>query len=150
MIQINGMSFDVRNGQVFVNGKRMVPADGSDLGVSRSTRSGASFSMGGDIVGSISMGNTGSCVSINGDEGDKDGQEYTLHLDKDGRVGGNVDGSLTVTGNNVTLIIEGRVGGSVNTSGPVTCERVGGSVNTLGNVTCDRIGGSVNAATIKR
>lgn len=149
MIQINGMSFDVRNGQVFVNGKRMVPADGSDFGVFRSTCLGVSIS-GEDIMGGISMGNMGSCVSINGDEGDKDGQEYTLHLDKDGRVGGNVDGSLTVTGNDVILIIEGRVGGSVNTSGPVTCGRVGGSVNTSGNVTCDRIGGSVNAATINK
>lgn len=136
MISINGLSFDVRNGQVFVNGKRMVPADGSDLGVAKGSRSGVSISMGGDILG--------------GNSGDDPSVEYTLHLDKDGRVVGDVEGSLTVTGQNVTLIIEGRVGGSVNTSGPVTCERVGGSVNAKGNVTCDRIGGSVNAAIVHK
>ncbi len=136
MIQINGMNFDVRNGKVFVNGKHMVPADGSDLGVSRGGSGHVSISMsGGDIVGGNASGDFG--------------EDYTLHLDKDGRVAGDVDGSLTVTGQNVTLIIEGKVGGSVNTTGSVTCERVGGSVNA-GSVTCDRVGGSVNAAVVNK
>lgn len=114
MINVNGHRIEFRNGQVILNGQRMVPADGTNSGVS------------------ITMG-----------------EEYTLNLDQDGKVVGDVHGSLTVQGNNVTLIIQGRVGGSVNTGGSVTCEKVGGSVNAA-TVTCDRVGGSVNAAVVNR
>lgn len=75
-----------------------------------------------------------------------DSGDRTLTLDKDGRVVGDVHGNLDVQASvPVTLIIEGRVGGSVSCTGDVRCERVGGSANAGRDIVTDRIGGSANA-----
>ena len=73
-----------------------------------------------------------------------------LKLDQDGTVKGNVEGDLIVEGSvPVTLIIEGTVGGSVQTTGNVTCTDVGGTVQTDGNVTCGTVQGTVMCNNVK-
>ena len=74
-----------------------------------------------------------------------DSGDRTLTLDRDGRVVGDVLGSLEVHGQNLTVIIEGNVGGSVTCGGDLTCEKVGGSANAGRDVRTGKVGGSANA-----
>lgn len=79
-----------------------------------------------------------------------DSGDRNLVLDKDGRVVGDILGSLEVKSNklfgSVTLVIEGNVGGSVTCAGDLTCNKVGGSANAGRDITVEGvIGGSANA-----
>ena len=72
--------------------------------------------------------------------------QQKLTLDKNGRVCGDVGGDLVVEGENVTLVIEGSVQGSVSSSGPVTANAIYGSINAGGDVVVrGSVFGSVNA-----
>lgn len=74
-----------------------------------------------------------------------DSGDRVLTLDRDGKVVGDVMGSLEVHGQNVTVVVQGNVGGSVTCGGDLTCERVGGSANAGRDVRTERVGGSANA-----
>lgn len=99
---------------------------------------GASLYVNGKLYGPIDSkpGETPPVI----DTGDR-----VLNLDKDGKVVGDVLGSLEVHGQNVTVIIQGRVGGSVSCGGDLTCESVGGSANAGRDIKAGRVGGSANA-----
>lgn len=74
-----------------------------------------------------------------------DSGDRMLTLDRDGKVVGDVQGSLEVHGTGVTVIVQGNVGGSVTCGGDLTCEKVGGSANAGRDVRAGKVGGSANA-----
>lgn len=74
-----------------------------------------------------------------------DSGDRVLTLDRDGKVVGDIQGSLEVHGQNVTVIIQDNVGGSVACGGDLTCEKVGGSANAGRDVRAGKVGGSANA-----
>jgi cytoskeletal protein CcmA (bactofilin family) len=73
-----------------------------------------------------------------------------IKLDQDGTVKGPIEGDLIVESNHpVTLIIQGKVGGTVQTNSTVTCGDVGGTIQTDGDVTCGTVKGTVMCRNVK-
>lgn len=148
-VNVNGVSFEVKNGRVYKNGKLMVEADSlpgttatskEDL-TPRQLVMDADGTLTGDVHGDLHITSSmGFCLIIQGNCGD-------INLGSapngDVHVGGNVEGNIKAGGS--VEIKKGKVGGNIAAGGAVTVgDKVGGNVAAGGKVTVGgKVGGNV-------
>ena len=71
-----------------------------------------------------------------------------IKIEKDGTIDGNVEGDINITGNNVTLVIKGKVVGNITGPGDIRIDgKVVGNISGGGSIS---IGGKVVGNIIGR